>query len=62
MVHGKLFIVSSPDIVIDTDGLSLFARSKLASSRSTNAAADARFRIELAGQTERALRRDLRPP
>jgi hypothetical protein len=38
MVHGKLFIVSSPGIVIDTDGLSLtYSKLKL---RSTNAAAD----------------------
>ena len=51
MVHGKLFIVSSPDIVIDTDGLSL-THSKL-KLRSTNAAADPRLRIELAGRPSR---------
>ena len=46
MVHGKLFIVSSPCIVIDTDGLSL-TYSKL---HSTNTAADPRLRLELAGK------------
>jgi hypothetical protein len=47
MVHGKLIIVSSPGIVIDTDGLSLaYSELKL---RSRNAAADPRLRIELAG-------------
>jgi hypothetical protein len=48
MVHGKLFIVSPPGIVIDTDGLSLtYSRLKL---HSKNAAADPRLRIELAGR------------
>jgi hypothetical protein len=48
MVHGKLFIVGSPGIVIDTDGLNLtYSKLKL---RSTNAAADPRLRIELAGK------------
>lgn len=48
MVHGKLFIVSSPGIVIDTDGLSLtYSKLKL---HSTNAAADPRLRIELVGK------------
>jgi len=48
MVHGKLFIVSSPGIVINTDGLSLtYSKLKL---HSTNAAADSRLRIELAGR------------
>jgi hypothetical protein len=48
MVHGKLFIVSSPGIVIDTDGLNLtYSKLKL---HSTNAAADPRLRIELAGK------------
>jgi hypothetical protein len=48
MVHGKLFIVSPPGIVIDTDGLSLtYSKLKL---RSANAAADPRLRIELAGK------------
>jgi hypothetical protein len=47
MVHGKLVIVSSPGIVIDTDGLSLtYSKLKL---HSQNAAADPRLRIELAG-------------
>ena len=48
MVHGKLVIVSSPGIVIDTDGLSLtYSKLKL---QSDNAAADPRLRIELAGK------------
>ena len=48
MVHGKLFIVSSPGIMIDTDGLNLtYSKLKL---RPKNAAADARLRIELAGK------------
>jgi hypothetical protein len=48
MVHGKLFIVSSPGIVIDTDRLSLtYSKLKL---RSGNAAASPRLRIELAGK------------
>jgi len=48
MVHGKLFIVSPPGIVIDTDGLSLtYSKLKLHSS---NAAAEPRLRIELAGK------------
>jgi Domain of unknown function (DUF1707) len=48
MVHGKLFIVSSPGIVIDTDGLNLiYSKLKL---RSKNAAADPRLCIELAGK------------
>jgi hypothetical protein len=48
MVHGKLFIVSSPGIVIDTDGLSLtYSKLKL---HSKNAAAYPRLRIELAGK------------
>jgi hypothetical protein len=48
MVHGKLFIVSSPGIVIDTDGLSLtYSKLKL---HSENAAADPRLRIEFAGK------------
>src|SRR5215467_5773218 len=42
MVHGKLFIFSSPGIVIDTDGLNLtYSKLKL---HSKNAAADPRFR------------------
>jgi len=48
MVHGKLVIVSSPGIVINTDGLSLtYSKLKLLSD---NAAADPRLRIELAGK------------
>jgi hypothetical protein len=48
MVHGKLFIVSPPGIVIDTDGLDLtYSKLKL---QSKNAAADPRLRIELAGK------------
>ena len=48
MVHGKLLIVSSPGIVIDTDGLNLtYSKLKL---HSENAAADPRLRIELAGR------------
>ena len=48
MVPGKLFIVSSPGIVIDTDGLNLtYSKLKL---HSKNAAADPRLRIELAGK------------
>ena len=48
MVHGKLFIVSSPGIVIDTDGLNLtYSKLKL---HSKNAAADPRLRIELIGK------------
>ena len=48
MVHGKLVIVGSPGIVIDTDGIT-FTYSKL-KLRSTDAAADPRLRIELAGK------------
>jgi hypothetical protein len=48
MVHGKLFIVSSPGIVIDADGLNLtYSKLKL---RSSNAAARPRLRIELVGK------------
>jgi Domain of unknown function (DUF1707) len=47
MVHGKLFIVTSPGIVINTDGLNLtYSKLKL---HSKNAPADPRLRIELAG-------------
>ncbi|TCO20296.1 uncharacterized protein DUF1707 [Kribbella steppae] len=47
MVHGKLFFVSSPGIVIDTDGLHLtYSKVKL---RSKNSPADPRLRIELVG-------------
>ncbi|HXZ69649.1 MAG TPA: DUF1707 domain-containing protein [Streptosporangiaceae bacterium] len=48
MVHGKLFIVSSPGIVIDTDGLDLtYSKLKL---HSKNAVAGPRLRIELVGK------------
>ena len=48
MVHGRLFIVSSPGIVIDTDGLNLtYSKIKL---HSENAAAEPRLRIELVGK------------
>ena len=48
MVHGKLFIVSPPGIVINTDGLALtYSKLKL---HSKNAAADPRLHIELAGR------------
>jgi Domain of unknown function (DUF1707) len=48
MVHGKLVIISRPGIVIDTDGLNLtYSKLKL---HSTNAVADPRLRIELAGK------------
>ena len=48
MVHGKLFLVSAPDIAIDTGGLALtYSKLKL---HSKNSAADPRLRIELAGK------------
>src|SRR5215475_5578178 len=48
MVHGKLFIVNSPGIVIDADGLNLtYSKLKL---HAKNEAADPRLRIELAGK------------
>jgi hypothetical protein len=47
MVHGKLFIVSTPGIEIDTDGLTLtYSKLKL---RSDGVGIDPRLRIELAG-------------
>ena len=49
MVHGKLVIVGSPGIVIDTDRLNL-TYSKLKLHSTNAAAADARLRIELAGK------------
>ena len=59
MVHGKLVIVSSPDIVIDTDGLSLtYSKLKL---RSRNAGTDPRLRIELAGKLVHAKVIERRP-
>lgn len=48
MVHGKLFIVSSPGIVINTGGLTCtYSKLKL---RSTGEAADSRLRVEFAGR------------
>ena len=48
MVHGKLFVVSAPDIAIDTDGLALtYSKLKL---HCKNAAADPRLRIEFVGK------------
>ena len=48
MVHGKLLVVSAPDIVIDTDGLALtYSKLKL---HSKDAAADPRLRIVLVGR------------
>ncbi len=48
MVHGKLFIVGSPGIVIDTDGLSLtYSKIKL---HSTSAVAEPGLRVELIGR------------
>src|SRR5262249_36121608 len=59
MVHGKLFIVSSPGIVIDTDGLNLtYSRLKL---RSEHSAADPRLRIELVGKLLSAIIIEHRP-
>jgi Domain of unknown function (DUF1707) len=48
MVHGKLLIVSSPGIVINTDGLTCtYSKLKI---RSTDEAADYRLRVEFAGR------------
>ena len=48
MVHGKLFIIGSPGIVIDTDGLHLtYSKLKL---HSKDTVADPRLRIELVGK------------
>jgi hypothetical protein len=58
MVHGKLLIVSSPGIVIDTGGLSLiYSRLKL---RSRNAG-DPRLAIELTGKLVHAKVIERRP-
>jgi hypothetical protein len=47
MVHGKLLIVSSPGIVIDSDGLTCtYSKLKLHSKDDTG---DSRLRIEFAG-------------
>jgi hypothetical protein len=54
-----LFIVSSPGIVIDTDGLHLtYSRLKL---HARNAVADPRLRIEFAGKLLHAKVIDQRP-
>ena len=59
MVHGKLFIVSPPGIVISTDGLALtYSKVKL---HSRDAAADPRLRIELAGSLVHAKVIERRP-
>jgi DUF1707 SHOCT-like domain len=59
MVHGKLFIVSSPGIVINTDGLTCtYSELKL---RSTDEAADCRLRIEFAGRLVHAKIIERRP-
>jgi Domain of unknown function (DUF1707) len=48
MVHGKLFIVSSPGIVIDTDGLTrTYSKLRL---RSKDHAADSRLHVEFVGR------------
>jgi hypothetical protein len=48
MAHGKLFIVSSPGIVINTDGLTCtYSRLRV---HSTDEAADSRLRVEFAGR------------
>ena len=48
MVHGRLFIVSAPGIVIDTDGLSLtYSKVKL---RLADRRSDPLLRIELVGK------------
>jgi Domain of unknown function (DUF1707) len=50
MVHGKLFIASSPGIVINTDGLTCtYSKLKL-KLHSTDEAADSRLRVEFAGR------------
>ena len=47
MVHGKLLIVSTPGIVIDTDGLTCtYSKLKLHTKHDT---ADSRLRVEFAG-------------
>jgi Domain of unknown function (DUF1707) len=59
MVHGKLFVVSAPDIAIDTAGLALtYSKLKL---HSKNAAAEPRLRIELVGKLLRAKVIEQRP-
>jgi hypothetical protein len=47
MVHGKLFLITTPGIVIDADGLNLtYSKLKL---QSRNRASDPHLRIELIG-------------
>ena len=59
MVHGKLVVVSSPGIVIDTNGLKLtYSKVKL---HSASAAADTRLRIELVGKLVHAKVIEQRP-
>ena len=48
MVHGKLFIVSAPDMAVNTDGLALtFSTLKV---RSKDATAEPCLHIELVGK------------
>ena len=59
MQHGKLVIVSTPSIMINTDGLALtYSKLKL---RSKNAAADPRLRIDLVGSLVHAKLIEQRP-
>jgi hypothetical protein len=59
MVHGKLFIISSPGIMIDTGGLHLiYSKLKL---HSTDALADPRLCIELVGKLLHAKAIEQRP-
>ncbi|MFF4409228.1 DUF1707 domain-containing protein [Streptomyces sp. NPDC001262] len=59
MQHGKLLIVGSPGILIDTDGLTLhYSTCKL---RSGNASRDPRLRIELVGKVEHSKIVERRP-
>jgi Domain of unknown function (DUF1707) len=67
MVHGKLFIISTPGIEIDTDGLSLtYSKHKLklplhSDSAGTGAGTGPRLRIELAGKLVHAKVIERRP-
>jgi Domain of unknown function (DUF1707) len=59
MQHGKLLIISPPDIAINNDGLALiYSKLKL---HSKDAAADPRLRIELAGSLVHAKVIEQRP-
>ena len=60
MVHGKLFIVSPPGIMISTGGL-ILTYSKLKLRSEDAAAADPRLRIELAGSLVHAKVIERRP-